>query len=128
MSIELQTALISAGVAVVTAFLGGYISWSQLRRERNRWLIDLKSNYSLELYRSRLESYPKASVATAKLSSRSESVAAETAKEIVDDLNTWLTLWVVCVLMNAHAERLSASGSGRFGEAQCHWTYTSGVM
>src|SRR5215218_806813 len=90
MSIELQTALISAGVAVVTAFLGGYISWSQLRRERNRWLIDLKSNYSLELYRSRLESYPKASVATAKLSSRSESVAAETAKEIVDDLNTWL--------------------------------------
>jgi hypothetical protein len=90
MPVELQTALISAGVAMVTVLVGGYISWSQLRRERSRWLTDLKSTYSLELYKSRLASYPQAFEIIGGLSHRGEPVTAEGAKQIAGELNAWL--------------------------------------
>jgi hypothetical protein len=97
MSIELQTALISAGVATLTAFIAGYISWVQLRRERNKWLVDLKSTYSLELYKSRLVVYPEAFEIIGKLSSFHGSVTTQTAGEVASKLNDWLySLGGVC--------------------------------
>jgi hypothetical protein len=97
MSVELQTALISAGVATLTAVVGGYVSWVQLRRERNKWLVDLKSTYSIELYKSRLVVYPEAFGIIGKLSSFYGSVTAQTAGEVANELNDWLySLGGVC--------------------------------
>jgi hypothetical protein len=38
---------------------GGYFTWSQIQRERKKWLIDLKAAYEMERYKTRLASYPK---------------------------------------------------------------------
>ena len=90
MPIELQTALISAIVALITALFGGYLTWNQIQRERKKWLIDLKTAYSLELYKMRLASYPKVFEIIEKLSRHaSEPVTQEKAKEAAQELNEW---------------------------------------
>src|SRR5690348_15855690 len=91
MPIELQTALISAVVALVTALIGGYLTWNQIQRERRKWLVDLKTAYSLELYKTRLSSYPIVFQIIEKLSHHtSDSITQEKAKLIAHELNEWL--------------------------------------
>lgn len=59
MSAQVEATLISAAVALVVAGGGGLLTWSQVRRERTKWLVDLKAAYTLELYKTRLNSYPE---------------------------------------------------------------------
>lgn len=59
MPLEIQTALISAAVAIITVAIGGFLTWNQIQRERRRWLTDLKTAYSMELHKTRLDSYPR---------------------------------------------------------------------
>jgi hypothetical protein len=90
MPIELQTALISAGVALITALFGGYLTWSQIQRERKKWLIDFKTASSLELYKVRLTSYPRVFEILEKLSRHtSEPVTQEKAEQAAHELNEW---------------------------------------
>jgi hypothetical protein len=90
MPIELQTALISAVVALITALFGGYLTWNQIKRERRKWLIDLKTAYSLELYKTRLASYPRVFEIIEKLSLlTSDPLTQEKAKLIARELNEW---------------------------------------
>lgn len=91
MSIELQTALISALVALVTAAIGGYFTWYQIRRERTRWLIDLKTSYSTELYKTRLASYPQIYQTLGKLSRYApDPLTPEKAQQIGQEIQAWL--------------------------------------
>jgi hypothetical protein len=90
MPLELQTALISAAVAIFTAVLGGSFTWYQVQRERKKWLIDLKASYSVELYKTRLATYPQAYTIIAQASNRAkEAVTPEKARQIAQELNEW---------------------------------------
>lgn len=105
---EIQTALISAAVAFFTASISGYFTWSQIRRERSKWLIDLKSSYSIELYKTRLENYPKVYTILAKLSHyASEPVTPDKAKQIGRELNDWFySVGGLCADVNTRAALL----------------------
>ncbi|MFE6745241.1 hypothetical protein ACFVGM_05250 [Kitasatospora purpeofusca] len=59
MSEQIVTALVSGLVALVVAAVGAALTLAQQRRERARWLTDLKSGWALELHRARLDSYPE---------------------------------------------------------------------
>ena len=55
---QVANALISGIVALVVAGGSGLLAWAQIRRERRRWLVDVKVAWALELHRARLASYP----------------------------------------------------------------------
>src|SRR5712692_7982284 len=83
MPLEIQTALISAAVAIITVAIGGFLTWNQIQRERRRWLTDLKTAYSMELHKTRLDSYPRVYEIFKKLSTfadRTDPVTPEKAK------------------------------------------------
>jgi hypothetical protein len=81
MSLEIETALISAFVALITTAIGGFLTWYQIQRERRKWLIDLTTSYALELYKKRLENYPKVHLILANLSKHApEPLTPEKAK------------------------------------------------
>lgn len=91
MPLEVQTALISAVVALFTAALGGFITWNQFQRERRKWLIDLKTAYSLELYKARLASYPEICVILGKLSAAASGpVTPDNVEKIAHAIHNWL--------------------------------------
>lgn len=91
MSAQVEATLISAAVALVVAGGGGLLTWSQVRRERTKWLVDLKAAYTLELYKTRLNSYPELFTIMSGLSTRSvASVTKAAAETIAADLNSWL--------------------------------------
>jgi hypothetical protein len=92
MPLEIQTALISAAVAIITVAIGGFLTWNQIQRERRRWLTDLKTAYSMELHKTRLDSYPRVYEIFKKLSTfadRTDPVTPEKAKQIAQELNDW---------------------------------------
>jgi hypothetical protein len=90
MSTQVTTALISGVVALIVACAGGLLTWTQVRRERIKWLVDLKAAYTLKLYEARLNSYPELMQIMLKVSSRSiESVALVEAQAIATELNSW---------------------------------------
>jgi hypothetical protein len=90
MSAEVQAALVAAGVALVTSGIGGFLTLGQLRRERTKWLVELKTAYATELYKKRLEEYPKISVILQRLSSRAtEPLTPAIAEEVAAEINTW---------------------------------------
>src|SRR5450759_3821625 len=90
MSTQVTTALISGVVALIVACAGGLLTWTQVRRERIKWLVDLKAAYTLKLYEARLNSYPELMQIMLKVSSRSiESVALTEAQAIATELNSW---------------------------------------
>jgi hypothetical protein len=90
MPLELQTAFISATVAIITAAFAGYLTWNQIQRERQRWLIDLKAGYSLELYKLRLTSYPKVFEILIEISHHEHTlITPEIAKQVAHKLNEW---------------------------------------
>jgi len=72
MSTELQTALIAGVGALIAAGVTGYLAWQQIQRERSRWLYDVKTTLSMELYRKRMEEYAKLSTILIGLSTRNQ--------------------------------------------------------
>ncbi len=91
MSPELQTALIAGAVALVTAGITGYFTWQQIQRERFRWLYDIKTTFSVELYRSRMAEYAKLSkllIGTSRASR--ERLTPAKAHEMADQINDWM--------------------------------------
>lgn len=91
MSPELQTALIAAGVALITAAVSSLITWSQIQREKTKWLTDLKTSYSIELYKTRLKSYPRIFEILGKLSKHApEPLTPENANCIAQEIHEWL--------------------------------------
>jgi hypothetical protein len=90
MPTEIVNALIAAIVALLTAGLSGYVTWNQIQRERRKWLIDLKTAYSVELYKTRLAEYPKVLHILQKLSSRAPAPRTpEIAQEVGREINDW---------------------------------------
>jgi hypothetical protein len=89
MPIELEAALIAALVALITAGVSSLLSWMQLRRERDKWLVEFKSTYSLELYKARLSSYAEVFKTIGKLSNYNRPTFSS-AKEVANELNNWL--------------------------------------
>jgi hypothetical protein len=91
MSLEIEAALISAFVALITTAIGGFLTWYQIQRERRKWLIDLTTSYALELYKKRLENYPKMHLILANLSKHApEPLTPEKAKQISQEITGWL--------------------------------------
>lgn len=90
MPLEFQTALISAVVALFTATIGGFLTWNQIQRERKRWVIDIKTTYAVELYKTRLASYPQVYATLSKTSTRaSEELTPEKAQQVAREINEW---------------------------------------
>jgi hypothetical protein len=91
MPIELQTALIAAGVALVTALITGYFSWRQLQRERARWLYDIKATLSVELHRKRMEEYARLSKILMGLSTTTKKqLTIASAHQLAEEINEWM--------------------------------------
>jgi hypothetical protein len=103
--LEIQTALISAIVALCTAIIGGYLTWSQIRRERKKWLADLKTSYAMELYKTRLASYPEVYRIISKLSSRAtDPLTPSRAQQIAHEINDWFySVGGLCADVNTRA-------------------------
>ena len=65
---QVATALISGFVALLVAGGSALLTLTQIRGEHRKWLADLKSAWSLELYKARLATYPEVHQALAPLS------------------------------------------------------------
>lgn len=91
MSPELQTGIIAAAVALVTAGITGYLTWQQIQRERSKWLYDIKTALSVELYRKRMEEYAGLSKILLGLSTTQQKrMTVARAHEIADEINQWM--------------------------------------
>jgi len=91
MSPELQTALIAGVVALITAGFTGYLTWQQIQRERSRWLYDIKTTLSVELYRKRMEEYATLSKIMMGLSTtKQKQLTVAKAHEIAGEINEWM--------------------------------------
>ncbi len=91
MPTELVTAIIAAIVALLTAGVSGLITWSQIQRERRKWLIDLKTAYLVELYKTRLAEYPEVLHILGKLSSRAPAeLTPVSSQEVGREINDWI--------------------------------------
>ncbi|MGE5073500.1 MAG: hypothetical protein ACM3MF_08740 [Anaerolineae bacterium] len=91
MSTELQAALIAGVVALVTAGLTGYLTWRRIAQDRARWLYDVKTSFSVELYRKRMEEYARLSKILLGLSAtRQKQLTVAKAHEIAEELNEWM--------------------------------------
>ena len=97
MSDELTTALISAAVALLAAGGTALLTWRKTRQElaqgRIEWLTGLTADSSIELLKKRLETYPEALAALARLSEPARTAKplhANDIEEIGLQLNAWL--------------------------------------
>jgi hypothetical protein len=91
MPTELVASLVSAAVALLIAVASGSLTWTQVRRERRKWLVDAKVSLSVETHKVRLASYPAAFRALAALSHGSANRAdSDKAGEVATALNDWL--------------------------------------
>jgi hypothetical protein len=91
MPITLQTAIIAAVVALLTAGLSGYLTWKQIQRERVKWLSELKTAYAVELYKARLAAYPPMQELIGQLSSQAPTpFTPEQAKNVAQAINKWI--------------------------------------
>lgn len=67
------------------------LTLSQVRRERRKWLTDLKVAWSLELHTTRITTYPDALRALAPLShGNTAPVTPEVCGTVARELNEWL--------------------------------------
>jgi len=88
---QVTTALISGFVALLVGGVSALLTLSQIRRERRKWLTDIKVAWSLELHRTRLATYPEAHRALAPLSHAStEAVTPQIGGDVARQLNDWL--------------------------------------
>ncbi len=91
MSPEMQSALIAGGVALITAALTSFVGWLQMRRERAKWLYDIKTTFSVDLYRARMTEYAKLSKILMALSTTSQpKLTVAKAHGIADVINEWM--------------------------------------
>lgn len=86
---EVTTALISGFVALLVGGVSALLTLSQIRREHRRWLTDLKSAWSIELYKSRMATYPAVHEALSPLS-HTANVDSRAAAAVAEDLNSWI--------------------------------------
>jgi hypothetical protein len=86
---EVTTALISGFVALLVGGVSALLTFSQIRREHRRWLTDLKSAWSIELYKSRMATYPAVHEALSPLS-HTANVDSRAAAAVAEDLNSWI--------------------------------------
>jgi hypothetical protein len=90
-STQVQAAVIAGVVGLLTASIGALLTFLQARKERSKWLVDFKSNYTLELYRQRLAVYPAAFKIIGRLSHGAEPQAdASVAGQVAIELNDWI--------------------------------------
>ncbi|MFJ4090946.1 hypothetical protein ACIPYS_05130 [Kitasatospora sp. NPDC089913] len=90
MSEQIVTALLSGLVALVVAAVGAALTLAQQRRERARWLTDLKSGWALELHKARLEAYPEVFRILGGLShAAGPPLTPEVAGQVAAALNGW---------------------------------------
>lgn len=91
MTEEVGAAFISGIVAIVIAATTGFLTWSQVRRERRKWLVDAKVAIALELYKTRISSYPPLLEAIEPLSTRNlDQMTPDAARDVATKLNRWL--------------------------------------
>ena len=102
MSDNVLTAIISAGIALLTAGATAYFARGQskrderrllyeMQRERGNWLKEIKSQYSLDLLTERLKTYPEAMKIIGELSVRAaEPMTPAKAHRIAGHLNAWI--------------------------------------
>ncbi|MEV0181862.1 hypothetical protein AB0I54_21595 [Streptomyces sp. NPDC050625] len=91
MNDQVVTALISGLVALLVAGVSGLLTLVQIRRERRKWLTDLKGAWALENHKTRLASYPDAFAVLQRLShGGAEAVTPEVAARVAAELNDWL--------------------------------------
>lgn len=91
MSPELQSGIIAAVVALITAGATASLTWQQMRRERARWLYDIKTTFSVELYRARMADYAELSKILMELSTtRREKLTVAAAHQIAASINEWM--------------------------------------
>ncbi|MEU3349849.1 hypothetical protein ABZ723_33655 [Streptomyces sp. NPDC006700] len=91
MNDQIVTALISGLVALLVAGVSGLLTLLQIRRERRKWLTDLKTAWALENHKTRLASYPDAFTILRRLSHGSaEAVTPQVAARVAAELNDWL--------------------------------------
>lgn len=86
---QVVAALISGTVALLIGGASVFVNLSQLRRERRRWLAELKTGWSLELYKARLASYPTVHEVLAPLS-HTATPTAQDAATVAGALNDWI--------------------------------------
>ena len=80
---QIVLALIAASVALATTSL-------TLQWDRRKWRTELKTSYALELYRTRLKSYPKASETMRRISAQGpEQLTTDLMHEVAQALNDW---------------------------------------
>jgi hypothetical protein len=86
-----MTVLVSGFVALVVTTGIGALTWDQIRRDRQRGLVEATVARNLELHRTRLATYPAAFEVMAPLSTHNRAVmTAEVAGEVASRLNGWL--------------------------------------
>lgn len=56
---QVFSATISGAVALLVAGVGAFLTLAQSRRERRKLLIDIKADWALELYKTRMATYPE---------------------------------------------------------------------
>jgi hypothetical protein len=90
LSAEVSTAVISGLIALVIATIGAVVNLGQLRRERDRWLVDAKMSWTNELYKVRLARYPAAFEILRSLShGNTTALTPQIAGAVALDLNEW---------------------------------------
>ncbi len=88
---ELQTAVIAGVVALITATLTGFLTWQQIRRERAKWLYDLKATFSVELHKARMAEYAGLSKLLIGISrANHEKLTPARAHKIAEAINEWM--------------------------------------
>ncbi|MEU7855236.1 hypothetical protein [Nonomuraea sp. NPDC049141] len=91
LSPQVDAALVSGTVAITIATISAIITWSQVRRERRKWLTDTKVAIALELYKARISSYPQVFEAIEPLSTHNISeLTPDGAGDVALHLNRWL--------------------------------------
>ncbi len=90
MSPELQAGLIAAIVALITAGVTGTLTWVQIQRERAKWLYDIKTTFSVELYRARMAEYAKLMKILMALSTVQKKLTIAGAHEAAGVINEWM--------------------------------------
>jgi hypothetical protein len=91
MSPEVEAGLIAAIVALITAGITGFLTWQQIQRERTKWLYDIKTALSVELYRKRMAEYAELSKLLFSLSTtQQKKLTIGRAHEIADEINEWM--------------------------------------
>lgn len=91
MSTELITALIATGVSLLTSLIAGTLTFQQIKRERAKWLFDLKVSFSSELYKARMVEYSKMMEILFSLSRKAKAkLTPGNAHRIAEEINQWM--------------------------------------